>query len=256
MTPPVMRHRVDGPEDAPVLVLQSSIGTTTEMWRPQIEALAASWRVVRTDWPGHGGSPDPDAPIRMGDLADGILAVLDELGVERASYCGLSLGGMAGMWLASHAPERVERLVLCCTSALMGHEVAEQRVRTVRSEGMGSVVDGIVGRWFTTSFADERPDVIAEYRAMVEAVSPVGYTACYEAIGEWDGRELLDRIRAPTLVIAGAQDPATPVEHAELIHRGIAGSRLRVFDPAAHLASVEEAEGVTRAIAGHLEGES
>lgn len=249
-----MRHRADGAEDAPVLVMASSVGTTTEMWRAQAEALAASWRVVRVDWPGHGASPDPDAPIRMGDLADAVVAVLDELGVQRASYCGLSLGGMAGMWLAAHAPDRVDRLVLCCTSACMGREVAQERVRTVAAEGMASVAEGIVGRWFTPAFAEAHPEVVAEYHAMVESISPTGYMACYEAIGDWDGRELIRDIEAPTLVVAGAQDPATSPPHAELIAERIPDARLTVLHPAAHLAAVERAEEVTQAIVEHLRG--
>lgn len=243
----------DGPDGAPVLVLGSSLGTTGEMWRPQLGPLTAHFRVVRYDHAGHGGSAPPSAPYTIAGLGAGLLALLDDLGLGRVSYAGLSLGGMVGMWLAAYAPERVERLALLCTSPLLGPaEGWRERAETVRRHGTGAVADAVVSRWFTPAFAATRPEVVAAHRAMLAATPAAGYAACCEAIGAMDLRPDLPRIVAPTLVVAGADDPATPLPHAEVIAGLIPGARLRVVESAAHLASVEQPETVTRLLLNHL----
>jgi 3-oxoadipate enol-lactonase len=247
-------YRVDGPETGPALVLSNSIGTTTELWEGQIPALEQRFRVVRYDHPGHGRSPVPDGPVTVESLARGVVALLDHLELERASFCGLSLGGMVGIALALEAPGRLERLVLCCTSTYLGPpEGWHERARVVRSRGMGAIVERIAPRWFSDRFREEEPETVARYLGMLEAVPPEGYAACCEAIAAWDARATVDAIRAPTLVIAGAEDVATPSSETTSLAESITGAHLAVLPGAAHLANLEQPELFTSAVLGHLE---
>jgi 3-oxoadipate enol-lactonase len=246
-------HGFHGPAGAPVVVLSSSLGTTSELWREQLPSLAERFRVLTYDHPGHGSSPVPERPCTVESLAQGLLGLLDELRVERVSLCGVSLGAMVGMALALDAPERVERLVLACTSAYLGPPDAwAERARVVRAQGMEAIADTVVGRWFTPALAREEPETVAQFRTMLTATPPEGYARCCEAVGAWDARERLSEIAAPMLVIAGEDDSATPLEHAELITSAVAGSRLVVLERAAHLANVERADAFTAAVLEHL----
>lgn len=253
MTDERLAHALDGPMEAPVLVLSGSLGTTRAMWQPQVAALALEWRLVRIDHPGHGGSPVWNGPVTVEGIGRSALALLDELGYERASWCGLSLGAAAGQWVAAHAPERIERLILCCTSARFNAPQAYlERAATVRARGMAAVSGAVVARWFTKAFAESRPDLVAQFRSTLEAIPAEGYAACCEAVAGFDGRPDLATIAAPTLVLAGAEDRATPVEHARTLCAGIPGAELTVVAGAAHLANVERPEAVTEAIRNHL----
>jgi len=248
-----LHHVLEGPQDAPVLVLANSLGTTLKMWEAQAEALRERFRLVRYDHRGHGASEVPPGPYTLDEIGRDALALLDSLGIERFSFCGLSLGGMVGMWVASEAPGRVERLVLCCTSARLGPpETWEARARTVRAEGMRAISETVVERWFTPPFREERPEVVRWAVGMLESAPPEGYASCCEAIRDMDLRGRLGAIRAATLAIAGADDPATPSEHAELIASSIQGARLAVIPQSAHLANVEQPEAVTGEILAHL----
>jgi 3-oxoadipate enol-lactonase len=192
----------------------------------------------------------------MDDLGSDLLALLDRLGIERASLCGLSIGGMISMWVAAHAPERVERLVLCSTSARLGPpETWHERAATVRAEGMAAVADAVLGRWFTPGFAAAHPDVIERIRGVLSATPPEGYAGCCEAIAEMDLTPDLPSISAPTLVIAGEQDPSTPPEHGRRIADLIPGARLEVISPAAHLATIERPDLTTSMIPRFLSDE-
>jgi 3-oxoadipate enol-lactonase len=246
-----VHHVIEG--DGPLLVLSSSLGSTTAMWEAQAAALRDRFTVVRYDHRGHGLSPVPDGPYRLEDLGRDVLGLLDELGAESAHVGGLSLGGMVAMWLGIHAPERVGRLVLCCTSARLGPPSAwAERAAAVRAGGMEAVADGVLGRWLTPAYADAHPDTVAELRAMLLSTPPDGYAACCAAIEHMDLVADLGRITAPTLVIGGAEDPATPPEHQRLIAGAIPGARLELLSPAAHMAAVERADEVTALIAEHL----
>ncbi|MQA12798.1 MAG: 3-oxoadipate enol-lactonase [Pseudonocardiaceae bacterium] len=247
-------HEFVGPPDAPVLVLAGSLGSTRSMWDPQVAALRDRFRVLRYDHRGHGGSPVPTGPYTMEDLASDALALLDRLDVERAAFCGLSLGGMVGMWLGAHAPERLSALVLCCTSAHFSDPAQwQQRTETVRVDGTGAIADAVVARWFTPEWARAHPEQVDRAMAMVTDTPDEGYAGCCEAIGAWDGRDLLGRITLPTLVLAGANDPATPVTpHAETIASGIPRARLEVLDDAAHLATLQQPQRANALIAEHL----
>ena len=251
----IVHHEVTGPEDAPPLVLSNSLGANLHMWDPQAGALAERFRLVRYDTRGHGGSPVPDGPYSIDHVGQDALALLDHLEIERAHWVGLSLGGMTGMWLAINAPERLDRLVLLCTSAQLGPaETWRERAETVRAQGTEALAEAGVGRWLTERFREEHPDTATWLRDMIAATPDAGYAACCAVIEHMDLTSGLAGITTPTLAIAGAQDPATPPEHAERIVAAIPGARLEVLDPAAHLANVEQPETVTRLILEHLEG--
>jgi 3-oxoadipate enol-lactonase len=246
-------HRLHGPVGAHVVVLSGSLGTTQELWSRQLPELAERFRVLTYDHPGHGASELPEDAPTVERFADDLLGLLDELGLERVSLCGVSLGAMVGMALALHAPERVERLVLACTSAYIGPPDAwAERARIVRTRGMEAIADTIVGRWFTPELEHEEPETVARFRAMAVATPSEGYARCCEALAAWDARERISGISAPALVIAGAEDPATPVEHSELLASRIPGARLHVLERAAHLANVERADAFTSSVLEHL----
>ena len=174
-----LHHVLEGPEDASVLVMANSLGTTLRMWDDQASALGDRFRVLRYDHRGHGGSPVPPGPYAIEDLGRDALALLDSLGVERFSWCGLSIGGMVGMWLASEVPERVESLVLCCTSALLGpRELWDERIRVAREEGMEALVESVVARWFTQDFFSREPEKAEKASRMLRETNPEGYAGC------------------------------------------------------------------------------
>ncbi|HEV8163399.1 MAG TPA: alpha/beta fold hydrolase, partial [Actinomycetota bacterium] len=185
-------HKVEGPDDAPVLVLSNSIGSTSAMWDPQIPALSERFRIVRYETRGHAGAPVPDGPYAIGDLGADVVALLDRLGVERAHFAGLSLGGMTGMWLGVNAPERVDRLALLCTSAMLARDVDwPARAQLVREQGTGAIAQATVERWFTPSFIEANPDVTVRMRALIENTPAEGYAGCAEAIGAMDQEEAI-----------------------------------------------------------------
>ena len=246
-----LHYLLEGPEDAPVVVLANSLGTTLRVWDDQASALQA--RLLRYDHRGHGGSPVPPGPYKIEDLGRDLLALLDRLGLERVSFCGISIGGMVGMWLASEAPERVERMVLCCTSARLGPpEMWSERAAKVRANGVAEIAGTVLERWFTPAFRESRPEVVERAARMLLGTPAEGYAGCCEAIRDMDLRGRLGEIRAPTLVIAGADDPAIPLDNAELIRDSVPDARLVVIPRAAHLANVEQPETVTQAILAHL----
>jgi 3-oxoadipate enol-lactonase len=249
-----LHYTLEGPDDAPVLVASNSLGTTPRMWDDQAPALLERSRLLRYDHRGHGDSPVPPGPYEIEDLGRDVLALLDRLGIERFSFCGLSVGGAVGMWLASEVPERVERLVLCCTAARFAPpEQWDERAEAVRADGVGAIADAVLERWFTPPFRESNPEVVEWAGNMLRNTPAEGYAGCCEAIRDTDLRSKLGIIRAPTLVVAGADDPAAPVEEAELIRDSIPDARLVVIEQAAHLANVEQPEEVTQALLEHLE---
>jgi 3-oxoadipate enol-lactonase len=246
-------YRLRGPEDAPVVVLSNSLGTTQELWARQLPLLAERFRVLTYDHPGHGASDLPEELPRVESLTSSLVSLLDELRIERVSLCGVSLGGMVGVTLALQEPERVDRLVLACTSAYVGPpEGWVERARLVRSRGMEAVADSVVGRWFTPALQEEEPQTVARFRAMLAATPPEGYARCCEALAAWDARERVSAIAVPVLVVAGEDDPAIPVEQVRLVASRVPGAGLRILQHAAHLANVERAEAFTNAVLEHL----
>jgi 3-oxoadipate enol-lactonase len=246
-----LHNRLDGPEGAPVLVLSNSVGTTLELWDRQVPAFAGPFHVLRYDQLGHGRSEVTRGSYTVELLARELLGLLDELEVERFSFCGLSLGGTVGMWLGAHAGDRIDRLVLAGTSAYFGPpERWIERAELVRAQGMEPIADATMGRWFTPAFAE-----VDAFRRMLVETPPEGYAACCDALRDWDFRDQLGSVSAPTLVLVGADDPATPPDQAQLIAQGIPGARLEVIPGAAHLLNVEQVEAFDRAALAHLTGE-
>lgn len=245
---------VTGRPDAPAVVLSNSLGSTHRMWDAQLADLEQHFRVVRYDTRGHGGSPAPEGPYSIDDLADDLIALLDRLGIAKAHLVGLSLGGMTVMRVAIRNPERVQRLALLCTGAQLSPASAwTDRAAIVRAQGGAAVAAAVVQRWFTPAFLDANPDVRSAHEQMIAATPAEGYAGCCEAIAELDLREQLSAISAPTLAIAGADDPATPpAKLAEIVAR-IPGARLLTVPQAAHLANAEQPEIITPALIEHLE---
>ncbi len=253
--PLALAASLTGPAGAPVLVLGNSLGTSAVVWERQVGALAASFRLLRYELPGHGGTAAAAGPYTIARLGAGVLALLDDLGIERAGYCGISLGGMVGMWLAAHAPGRIAALGLVCTSAyLPPAEGWHTRAAQVRAGGMAAVSRTVASRWFTPAYAVANPPVIELFLTGLEGTDPAGYARCCEAIAAMDLRADLAAITAPTLVISGAEDPATPPEHGGVIASRIDGARHEVVPDAAHLAAVSAPEVVTGALLAHLSG--
>jgi 3-oxoadipate enol-lactonase len=247
-----LNYRFDGPADAPVLVLSNSLGTNLSMWDPQIPALAAQFRVLRYDTRGHGQSSVTAGPYTITQLGRDVVGLLDGLGIERAHFCGLSMGGAIGMWLGICAPERIDRLVLCNTAAKIGAaETWNARVEMVRTKGMGPVAETQAQRWFTPAFIAKAPDVIASTRQMIAGTSPEGYTANCGAIRDMDQRETISRIQARTLVIGGLHDPVIPAADVRYLADTIPGAKLVELD-ASHLSNVEAADEFTKALLNFL----
>lgn len=244
-----LRYELTGPESAPVVVLSSALGTSYELWDAQVSDLAHSFNVLRYDHRGHGGSETPPGPYTVDELTTDVVRLLDDLGLDRVSFCGVSLGGAVGMQLAAAFPGRVDRLVLACTSARFGTAASwEERARVVREHGTGAIADALVERWFTP---DAPAAEVARCRAMLAETPAEGYAGCCDALMHWDFRERLAEVHASTLVICGAEDPSTPVAHAEVIAAGT-GAALLVLDGAAHLANVERPEAFNAAVLEHL----
>ena len=248
-----LAHRLDGTEGRPVLVIGNSLGTTWELWDGQVAALADAWRIVRFDHPGHGRSPLPDGALTVESIANHVLGLVDELGLERLTFCGLSLGGAVGMAAARLAPDRIERLVLCCTSARFGEpEGWHDRARLVRAGGTAVVAERVLERWFTDETRRTDTATAARFRTMLEAIPSEGYAACCEALALWDARRDLGAISARTLVVAGEQDVATPPADGAFLAESIPGAILTVLPGAAHLANIEQPELFERVLVEFL----
>ncbi|HEU0317194.1 MAG TPA: 3-oxoadipate enol-lactonase [Solirubrobacteraceae bacterium] len=248
-------HEINSSErEASVLVLGNSLGTTAAMWEPVVPALAAHRCLVRYDHRGQGASPAPPGPYAIADLGRDVVALLDRLEIDRAAYCGVSLGAMVGLWLAAHAPDRIEALVVCSGSAHLGNPAAwVERAEAVRAAGSTApIADAVVGRWLTPGFAARRPDVADRLRAMVLASPPAGYAGCCGALERLDLRAELARITAPTLVIAGAQDTSIPPDHGRAIAAAVPGARFELLSPAAHIPMAECPGTVAALILRHL----
>jgi 3-oxoadipate enol-lactonase len=233
-------------------MLSNSLGTNFSMWEPQKPQLAQRFRILRYDTRGHGRSSVTPGDYTIEQLGRDVLALLDTMNLERVHFCGLSMGGMIGMWLGVHAPDRLERLVLCNTAARIGtKESWNARIATVRAEGMKAVAAAVVERWFTPEFRAACPQKVAQARQMLENSHPEGYAANCAAIRDMDQREEIAQIAAPTLVIHGAKDPVTPPTESQFLVdqiRGAAGVQLN----AAHLSNVEQAEAFTDALCSFL----
>jgi len=247
-----MRYALAGPEGAPVVVLSHSLGADLSMWDPQGPALEGAFRVLRYDLRGHGQTTVTPGPCTIAALGGDVLRLLDALDLERVHFCGLSIGGLIGMWLGVHAPERIATLVLSNTAPRIGTaETWNARIEKVRSEGMVAIAPAVVERWFTPEFRERSPEVVASALRTLAATSPEGYVASCAAVRDADERGEIGRVRAPTLVLAGSRDPAITPADGRLLAERIAGAQY-VELPASHLSNLEAPERFNAELARFL----
>jgi 3-oxoadipate enol-lactonase len=255
---PKLVSSIEGPDDAPVLVLSNPIGTTRDVWVHQVPVLSRYFRVLRYEPRGHGvpgaQSPAPRGPYSIAELGADVLATVNRYGCERFAFAGVSLGGMTGLWLAANAPERVTALAVCCAALtpLPSAQAWHDRAALVRAEGMAPLADMVVPRWFTPAFLAREPAPAAAVAQMLKETSPEGYAGCGEAIAALDLRPQLASVQAPTLVLSGAEDVAAPPSVGAYTARAIDGARLTVIQAAAHFAHYEKPGPVTDALVSHF----
>ena len=248
-----IHYQLEGREGAPVLVFSNSLGSNFQLWEPQMQALGSRWRVLRYDTRGHGASTVAPGPYPLELLARDVLRLADAIGADRFRFCGISMGGLVGMWLGVNAADRVEKVALCNTGARIGtRETWDARIAAVRSGGMAAIADAVLSRWFTPAFQTAHPEVVARARRMLLETPPDGYAAACEAIRDADLREDIARIRTPTLVIAGSSDASTPPADGRFLAERIASSRYLELN-AAHLSNIEAAQPFNTALVRFFE---
>ena len=243
---------IEGPADAPVLMLSNSLGTDLRMWDGQVKPFTARFRLIRYDRRGHGRSAVPPGPYTIERLGRDVLGILYHLGIERIDWCGLSMGGMVGQWLGANAPGRIRRLVLANTSCHYSvKDPWNERIAAVAAGGLAPLADAMMGRWFSPGFIEAEPGTIAHMKDMMLATPAAGYIANCEAVRDMDHRDILAGIAAPTLIVAGRHDVATPVAAAAYIRARIPGAALTVLD-AGHISNIEQASDFTAEVMGFL----
>ena len=251
-----LHYQLDGPEHAPVLVLSNSLGTDLHMWDGQIPLFAKHFRVLRFDTRGHGRSLVTPGPYSIEQLGRDVLALLDALHIERAHFCGLSMGGLIGQWLAINAPERLQRVVLCCTAAKIGNpDVWNPRIEMVLRDGqaaMRSLREASIARWFTPTFAQAHPEQVQPVVDMLAQTSPQGYAANCAAVRDADFRDQVGSISLPVLVVSGTADAVCPPADGRFIADQIAGAEFVEFN-AAHLASIEAGDAFCKRVLTFLQ---
>ncbi len=247
-----IHFEIDGPPDAPVILFSNSLGTTHRMWDPQIAAFTKHFRILRYDTRGHGNSSAPAGPYSLEQLAADALALLDTLHLDRVHFCGLSLGGMTGIFLGATLPSRFRKLVLCDTAPKIGvAETWNTRIAAVRSGGMKAVAGGVIERWFTADFRKTHPTETAAALAMLESCNPEGYVSACAAVRDADFRQLVGRITLPTLAVTGTHDPVTTPSDARAIQQAIPGAEYLEL-AAAHISNIEASEHFNREVLAFL----
>jgi 3-oxoadipate enol-lactonase len=233
-------YRLNGSANRAVLVLSNSIGTTLNMWDGQIQGLSKHFRILRYDTRGHGASGVPAGPHSVDRLGRDVIELLDALNINRAHFCGLSLGGMVGQWLGIHAPDRIDHLILCNTSPFLGPtEQWDSRIASVlKAEDMSETAEMFLRNWFPPDMLKSESAIITRFRAMLLATDPQGLAGCYAAVRDMDMRRTVALIRCPTLVIAGRYDNVTLPSHSEWIAKAVPGAKLVVL-PVVHLSNIE-----------------
>jgi 3-oxoadipate enol-lactonase len=245
-----------GPESAPVVMLSHSLATDLAMWRPQLEALSNHYLLLCYDTRGHGATAVPEGPYTLEQLADDAVGLLNALGIEKAHWVGISMGGMIGQALALNHADRLISLTLCDTTSQIpaaANPVWIERIETARAQGMEPLVAPTIERWFSPDYIDRRPDVIDGVRAMIRATPAAGFVGCAQAIMKLDYARRLAEIKLPTLIIVGEEDPGTPVADSELIHENISGSELIILPDARHLTNIEKADDFNRSVSAFLD---
>ncbi|MGE8188662.1 3-oxoadipate enol-lactonase [Pseudomonas sp. NPDC086278] len=252
-----LHYTLEGPQNAPVLVLSNSLGTDLHMWDAQMAAFTEHFRVLRFDTRGHGKSLVTPGPYRIEQLGHDVLALLDALHIEKAHFCGLSMGGLIGQWLGINAGDRLLKLVLCNTAAKIGDpSIWNPRIETVLRDGTAAMValrDASIARWFTVDFAQANPMAAKRITDMLAATSPEGYAANCAAVRDADFRDQLSSIRVPLLVIAGTEDAVTPPSGGHFIEQHVPGAEYAEFY-AAHLSNVQADAAFSERVVGFLLG--
>jgi 3-oxoadipate enol-lactonase len=247
-----LSYSIVGDPAKPMLVMSSALGTSRGMWEPQ-HPLGTEFSLLLYDHRGLGDSPAPRGPYTVEELGGDVIDLLDKLGVEAASFCGESLGGMVGMWLAAHHRSRIRSLVvMCALSRLQPAERYTERAAAVRSDGIAPIAPGVVARWFTPRFGEEHPATLERFTAELTGMTAEGYASCCEAIASCDLRTAIHRIDAPTLIIAGADDPFVPAASAVMFGASFHDASVAVISDAGHLVNVEHPEIVNRLVREHL----
>jgi len=242
--------------EGPVVTMSHSLACNLSMWDEQVRALRERYRVLRFDTRGHGQTGAPSGPYRLDQLADDLHGLLSGLGIRETHFVGLSMGGMIGQVFALEHPMMVQSLVLCDTTSRYPAAAApiwEERIRTVRAQGMDPMVEATLGRWFTAPFRARRSDLMERVATMIRQTPPQGYVGCCHAIPTIDVTERLREIRCPALVIVGEEDPGTPVDMAREIHAALPGAELAILRSASHLSNLEQPEEFNRVLLGFLD---
>ncbi|GAA0944269.1 3-oxoadipate enol-lactonase [Kribbella koreensis] len=249
-----LNYETTGPDDAPVLLLGSSLGTTHAMWAPQLDVLSQRFRVIAFDHRGHGDSEAPDGPYTIEDLGGDVVELLNELLIERASYVGISLGGAVGLWLAENAPDRFHRFALLCPPAYpaAGAQMWTDRAAQVRAEGTKAITEATLSRWFLPEYADAQPAAVDAIRQQLLTTSPEGYASCCEALGAMDLRPGLGDITAPVLLVTAESDASIPPETVIPLAMQIPGAHLEILESAAHLVTYSHPDQINQLLLTHL----
>jgi 3-oxoadipate enol-lactonase len=247
-----VRYDVRGPPDAPVLLFSNSLGTDIRMWDGQVGELMARWRVVRYDTRGHGRSSVPKGPYTIAQLGADVVELLDYLDIERTHFCGLSLGGLTGLYLALTYPDRIDRLAVCNSAARLGTTVMwDERIAVVRRAGMQEIAASVMARWFTEEFRARAPDAVRSVELQFLDTPVEGYVGCCAALRDGDLRSVVPEIRSPVLAVAGARDPAVPVDDTRWLAEQIPNAEYAEL-PTAHLSNVENPTAFTKTLASFL----
>lgn len=247
-----IHYSLEGLPAKPPLILSNSLGANLSMWDPQMPEFSKSFRILRSDTRGHGKSSVTLSPYSIEQLAKDVLALADAMQFERFHFCGLSMGGQIGMWLAANAPKRLNKVVLCSTAAKIGTpEMWNTRIATVLKEGMKDMASAAIERWFTAAFRAKDPSTVGKIHKTLEDTSPEGYAACCAGLRDFDFREKLNNIRTPTLIVSGTHDPATTPADGQFLANHIAGARYVELN-GAHLCNIEDADRFTNEVCAFL----
>ncbi|MCU4519760.1 3-oxoadipate enol-lactonase [Acinetobacter schindleri] len=247
-----INYQTFGDAAKPALVFSNSLGTNFKMWQPQIDFFAQDHFVICYDTRGHGGSEAPQGPYTIDQLGQDVVNLLDHLNIEKAAFCGISMGGLTGQWLAINRPERFNQVIVCNTAAKIGQEKAWlERATLVREQGLTPIASTAAGRWFTEAFVQSNPDIITKLSNDLGAGSPEGYASCCEALAKADLREQLKQVKIPVFIIAGQQDPVTTMEDGLFIQKQIFNSQLFNIN-ASHISNLEQPEDFNNTIINFL----
>lgn len=248
-----INYQTFGDAVKPALVFSNSLGTNFKMWQPQIDHFQQNFFVICYDTRGHGASSAPQGPYTLDQLGQDVVNLLDHLNIEKATFCGISMGGLTGQWLAINKPERFSHVVVCNTAAKIGQEQAwNERAALVREQGLAPIVSTAAGRWFTEPFIQSNAATVATLSNDLGAGSPEGYASCCEALAKADVREQLKDIQVPVFIVAGQQDPVTTVADGEFMQQRIANAELFEIN-ASHISNIEQPEAFNQAVQAFIQ---